>query len=492
MDKTLRTAALAAGCVAGLALPAAASAHPPRAGGDFFAGRVLIGALGLPGSPGRFGPTAPGAFRATLFVSHTGTAGAPDRDCRTAAYSSAQAAVDAAGDRDTVYLCGTQPYHGPVVIEKDLTLTGDPGAAVQANDNDAADQIPASDISTQYSNLRPPHAVVAVLGDVTVNIDGLTIEGPFANSTCPTVGSDDFGVLALGSTDQGANLTLDGDTVTDIVSSTQPECVELGVGVFAGRYHFPTTSGVNETVDFAAHAEIMNTVVHDYQTEGMIFDGDHTTLHVERDVVDGSFAETNPDIASEGIQISRGATGEVDQNLVENNEYRGTEGDSVAQGIQVLGGFNDLPTGGPLDFGVLIDHNQVLDNDEGINVFQGNDTSGGELPTATPVHEQILDNQIAKDDGITNQAQYPDYYNNTYAGYQSGLTDESNSDTIAGNSMTSRDGAFGPSVTPPGTWLTPIDIQSYPDINPHVWGNTYNGRPTNPPYAGEPGGPTAG
>src|SRR6202051_4790116 len=69
----------------------------------------------------------------TLYVSHGGTPGAQDKGCSTAAHSTVQSAVDAAHAGQTVYLCGTTPYQESVVVAKDLKLTGDPGAAIQAS-----------------------------------------------------------------------------------------------------------------------------------------------------------------------------------------------------------------------------------------------------------------------------------------------------------------------------------------------------------------------
>lgn len=481
MRCAIRAVALAAACSAGLAFPAVGSAWWP--------GHHHLGPAPRPGPVG--GPT-PAAWGhggrgrgATLYVSHTATSGS-DRDCRTAGYSSVQAAVNAAADGDTVYVCGTVPYYGPVVIEKDLTLTGDPGATIKANGTGAADQIPAQDISSSYSNLAPPQAVVAVLGDVSVAVDGLTVEGPFANDSCPTFSDVDFGILALGSSSKGANLNLDGDTITDILSSTQPDCADLGVGVLVGRYYWPTTTGGTEAVNFGGHAQISNTTVEDYQAVGVYAQGSVSTLSAQGNVVDDASVESNPNLAPSGVELARGATGEIEGNLIEHNEGRGpASGDGV--GILLDGGATDTSTGGPLDIGVRISRNQLVDNDEGVNAYQANNSSGGELPSSTPTDEQIVDNTIIKNDGVTNTTPFSDYYGNTYAGYQVGITDEADSDTIAGNQIWSTDGAFGPSVTPPGPFLAPIDVQSYPDNSPVVYGNTYNGAPTRPPYAGEPG-----
>jgi hypothetical protein len=111
-------------------------------------------------------------------------------------------------------------------------------------------------------------------------------------------------------------------------------------------------------------------------------------------------------------------------------------------------------------------------------------------PTDTPVYGQVVHNQVIKNDGVTDRSAFTDVYNNTLSGYQTGIVDESNSDTIADNWIWSDDGAFGPQVTASGPWLTPIDIQSFPDTNPLVYGDHCNGKLTTPPYPGQAGAPS--
>jgi len=140
---------------------------------------------------------------ATVYVSHAGVTGAADRDCATAAYQNVQHAVNAAPDGATVYLCGRTPFRGPVVIEKDLRLTGDRGAALVSEDdpaNPTADQLPARYWPSQWSDLERPTMVLAVLGSVSVRVKGLTLSGPFVNESCPPAFPDDFGIVALGPT----------------------------------------------------------------------------------------------------------------------------------------------------------------------------------------------------------------------------------------------------------------------------------------------------
>lgn len=470
MRMSIRVAVLAATVCAALVV------LPPLASGD-------------PGPP-------------TVFVSHSALPGARDLGCSTAAYRSVQDAVNAASDHANVYLCGRQPFTAPVVIKKNLELTGDHGATLSSNDDPAqptADQIPAQDFAGPYSGLEPPNAIVAILGNVHVRIDGLTITGRFINTTCPHR-ADDFGIIALGSPGAGASVQLDHGTVTGIGSSNQPDCAGLGIGLLVGRYSFPTSDG-SRVVDFGGHAQVSHSTIDDYQSEGMLVDG-ASTVHLQASIVRGS--GPNPTIEQAGVQISRGATGRLEGNLIAGNEYTGAEpGVLPGLGVDVFGGCTDVPVGGPLDTNVEVAGNHLANNDVGVFVLQGDDNSGCSLPATTPTRAQIVANLITKDDGVTNTAPESDSYGNFYCGYQAGIQDSGNSDTIAYNTIAGSNGAFGPQVvamappepscdspsSPPPPFLVPIDIQSYPTSNPFVYANTYNGQPTNPPYPGEPGAP---
>jgi parallel beta-helix repeat protein len=74
---------------------------------------------------------AQAATASTVYVSPNGAAGAVDRACASAAYSSVQAAVDAVAVHGTVNVCpGT--YAESVTIGHALTLRGKPGATIDA------------------------------------------------------------------------------------------------------------------------------------------------------------------------------------------------------------------------------------------------------------------------------------------------------------------------------------------------------------------------
>ena len=84
---------------------------------------------------------------------------------------------------------------------------------------------------------------------------------------------------------------------------------------------------------------------------------------------------------------------------------------------------------------------------------------------------------------MTNHTQFTDKDGNTYDGYQAGISDSGNGDDIHHNTISAGgSGAYGPSTTPGGPFLVPIDIQSTPTIKPNVHDNTFDGAKTTPPY----------
>jgi hypothetical protein len=418
-------------------------------------GAVLAGLMAVPAI----------ASAGTLYVNHISSPTGSDSGCSTAAYGSVQGAVSAAKSGDQVYLCTSVPYVESVAIQnKQLNLLGDPGATIQAPANAAA---PTTFFSSQ--NLLTPNSVLTIIGpNINVHVTGLTIEGPFQNAGC---GGDDFGILAIG----GPAVQLGNDQVLNIGAADQAGLggCQYGVGIQIGRRYWPNTTGGFNTVNFAANAQIQNAKVAGYQKNGITVDGPGSQAQIQSSNIDGG--GQNPIIARNGIQISRGATGQVQNNSVNNNEYTGPGSFASATGILVFGGCGD-----PTDNNVQINNNSLTNNDTGVD-----DVNYDPTCTTAPSNQtnnQVHDNTIVKNDGVTNNSPFTDEFGRAYTGYQVGVGNTGNNDQIHDNHVSSTDGAFGPSTTPGGEFLAPIDIQTYPPTGDQVHGNTYNGSPTNPPY----------
>lgn len=372
--------------------------------------------------------------------------------CGTSSYGTVQAAIDAAPSGATVYLCKAgSPYNGPVGINKSLTLTGDPGVVIQAPAGDFT--TPAQYLPTAFTSdsLQAPSAIVAVSGTaVSVAITNLTISGPF--QTAQGCAPQEFGILVI----DGASTSLNGVTVSTVRdSNTAWLGCQHGVGIQVGREYW---SGHIE--DFVGHATISNTTVSGYQKNGVTVDGPGSTLEVRDSTITGDGRVDY--IAQNGIQISRGATGQVKKNSISNNAYTGGYFASAA-GVLIYGGWGD-----PVVTNVQIDHNTLVNNDMGIAAENFNDTGDGAATVATNI--KMVNNTLTNN-AVTNFCPfgYDGCYG--YVTYQVGIEDIGNGDKINANSI-SGVGYINPTNDPSnGIYIEPIDTTSFPTTNVKVHGN---------------------
>jgi hypothetical protein len=160
--------------------------------------------------------------KGALYVSPTGKSGAADRNCRSAAYTTVQSAVDAASAGSTVVVCkGT--YTESVVISTPLTLTGRHGAVIHG----------ASTTKLMCEQLGPkgPGSAPCLAG-ITIKTGHVTVEG------LKVTGAIGEGILATGSLSGGSirdvviqgNRVVGNDTggIPPTTSSPYPQCVEVG------------------------------------------------------------------------------------------------------------------------------------------------------------------------------------------------------------------------------------------------------------------------
>jgi hypothetical protein len=98
------------------------------------------------------------------------------------------------------------------------------------------------------------------------------------DSTCPPVFEDDFAIVALGFSPQGADLQLSSDTLNSGGSSNLPDCPMLGNGAVIGHHLWPTTGGGIQVVNFVTHATISDTTITGYHDRGLDVGGPGTTV----------------------------------------------------------------------------------------------------------------------------------------------------------------------------------------------------------------------
>ena len=179
-----------------------------------------------------------------------------------------------------------------------------------------------------------------------------------------------------------------------------------------------------------------------YQKNGVVVSGTGAVVTVQNNTVTGN-GKVNY-IAQNGIQMSYGATGTISGNTVSGNEYTGTNGASSG-GIIIVGGA--FYFGLPYSTGISVTKNVVTNNDVG--VWLSNAQADGSAPV-TKTSNKVVNNTISKTDGATNVS------GDGTCGYQAGIADEGNKDSIVNNTI-SGDGYVPDTTCESGTFRTAID-----------------------------------
>lgn len=363
----------------------------------------------------------------TLYVSSSASMSASGKSCQSAKYDHVQDAVDAANNGDTVYLCGGQ-YAEQVFVKKSITLTGDAGSGLTATG--ASFSSNPSDYPSQFASdgLALPQVLLVTTGN-NVTVDGLKISGPLpGNGGCAL---DEYGVLAL-----DGNLSLKNDTVNNIedANSGLNGC-QFGVGVQVGRTYWPVAGfGSDKTENFSATANIDGVTVTGYAKNGITVDGTGSSADISNSTVVGYGATTV--VAQNGIQISRGAKGDVTNSTIADNAYSGA-GEATAAGVLVYGGGGD-----PLSSKVTVKDNKLVDNDVAVNFANYNGNFSGSATTPTKdvaTNNWIFSAKVTNTSGLFSS-------NDGWIGYQAGIEDVGNKDSACGNTI------VGPGYTDQGSY----------------------------------------
>jgi parallel beta-helix repeat protein len=279
------------------------------------------GAIGLAGgalSVSGLLATAANASPATVYVSPAGHAGAHDWSCRTAAFSSIQAAVQAAPLHGTVVVC-PGVYKTSVTVDRAVNLRGNRGAVVDAK--------------------GLPYGIGVAASWVTVS--GLTVE----NASDTASGSPADGIITAGFVNgvpKTANhVTITGNTVKDNLGSGI-DLNSTSYSVASKNQAFGNGVGINMSDDLgvaASHNRITGNVSNDNPGGCGIALADHTGLGVYDNVIAGNVANDNglgspsrPDSsAGSGIILADdGAKGGVYNTLVTGNSFAGNGHAGVA------------------------------------------------------------------------------------------------------------------------------------------------------------------
>ena len=282
------------------------------------------------------------ALASTLVVAPAG-----DTSCgQHTPYHTIQSAVDAAAPGAHIFVCPAL-YQEHVVIsgsgKNNLNLEG-------ASTNNTFIQFPVTPSS--------PDAIVLIDGATNVEVHHFTIEGPWNDANAlgcaqPT----HYGVFVQG----GGSARIDNNHIT-FIQDADPllgGCQD-GLAVRIGsRFLGEMGSGTVE-----------NNLIDNYQKNGVTIDGPGTTALVQNNTIIGDSVHPNginPIIARNGVQFGRGATGQVQNNQISNNEYGGGGPPPAAEDPDDNDGTGILAF--ELTDGLRINNNVLVRNDIGLDFF---------------------------------------------------------------------------------------------------------------------------
>jgi parallel beta-helix repeat protein len=284
-----------------------------------------VGLAGAALSVSGLAASAASASPSTVYVSASGKAGAHDWSCRTAAYASIQAAVQAAPLWGTVVVCrGT--YKTSVTVDRTVNLRGEWGAVINAKGK--------------------PYGVGVTASWVTVS--GLTVEN--ASDTANKAPAD--GIITAGyvkGVPKAANhVTITGNTVKNNKGSGI-DLNSTSYSVARGNVATGNGVGINMSNDLgaaASHNRISGNTADDNPGGCGIVLADHTGSGVYDNVVSGNVADDNglgtpsaPNAsAGSGIILAAaGPKGGVYDNTVTGNSFSGNGHGGVTLHAHVKG-----------------------------------------------------------------------------------------------------------------------------------------------------------
>ncbi|MCG3118127.1 MAG: hypothetical protein ALAOOOJD_00266 [bacterium] len=220
-------------------------------------------------------------------------------------------------------------YTEQVTVTKSLNLIG---AGAVTTTIKAPSTIPVAS--------NPASTVIDINGSgVTVDIGGFTVSGP-GPTGCGSIGT---GIFVRG----GAHADIHDNKILDIRDNPISGC-QNGVGIQVGRNLYSTTGT----------ATIKNNEISGYQKNGITVDNTGSYAEISDNTITGAGAVTF--IAQNGIQISRGATGDIKNNTVQGHSY--TPFTAISTGMLFYQA--DANT----------DDNDVLENQIGIYHINGSGT----------------------------------------------------------------------------------------------------------------------
>lgn len=233
-------------------------------------------------------------------------------------YATIQSAVNANPPGTTIRICpGSYPEQ--VMITKTLVLSG------VENDSGVTPVVvpPATGIVQNATGLADGSAVgaqILVQNASGVNIMGLTVDGAGNQLTCT------MDLIGIYYQNASGNVSL--NVARNQNLGTGSQC-QSGEGIYAqSGYDYSGTANV----------VVANNNVYGYQKNGVSGDGDTLTMTIEGNDVVG--AGPDPYVAQNGIQITNGTKGTIQNNTLSNDVYTGATYSATGILIYAASGLN--------------------------------------------------------------------------------------------------------------------------------------------------------
>ncbi len=222
-----------------------------------------------------------------------------------------------------------------------------------------------------------------------------------------------------------------------------------GVGIY-----YATVAGLTsgDCTTGSTSGTIENNSVSTYQKSGIVAQCTGTNVSIENNIVQGQGPVNY--IAQNGIEVGLGAQANVTRNIVTGNSYTGSGGASSG-GILVYGG---AIYGGAYTTNTQITNNIVIGNDVGIWLSNISTCGISSCTAATTRTNDVVENNTIANAGLNNTTG-----NSSSQGYQAGVSDQGDSDTIANNNISGA--GYNPANSSAAISVTWIDVSSTNHVN---------------------------
>jgi hypothetical protein len=272
-----------------------------------------------------------------------------------------------------------------------------------------------------------------------INANGCNIGIYFGPGITGTVNNAEvFGANYYGIVNNGSTVNITNSRIHDI-----------GENPLNGDQH---GYGIYFTEDNVSKGAISNSLIWNYQKNGIVVRGVGSNAKISKNTVIGQGPVNY--IAQNGIEVGAGAKATVNSNIVIGNSYSGTNNASSG-GILIYGG---SCYGGSLTIGTKVTNNTVVGNDVGVYLSNLDGTNC--VPTLTPTNITVNHN-IITNDGVNNISG-----NGDGTGYQAGISDQGDNDLMTNNSICGT--GYSPVTPPPHLFMIDITVTNSPTVS----GNT--------------------